>query len=129
MKIADGFDARRLRPKAHSNWRSRLVLTFAALLTLCGVLLLLAGASSLIGHPSALGELNASPAGAIVVLVFGTRRLGSMGGDIGAAIRNFRSALSDEDDGKGGKAPETLPPSTAAVTPASEKTRDDTHAG
>ena len=71
MKIADGFDARRLRPKAHSNWRSRLVLTFAALLTLCGVLLLLAGASSLIAHPSALGELNASPAGAIVVLVFG----------------------------------------------------------
>ena len=55
----------------------------------------------------------------IVVLVFGTRRLGSMGGDIGAAIRNFRSALSDDDEGKGGKAPETLPPSTAAVTPAS----------
>ncbi|HXF06940.1 MAG TPA: twin-arginine translocase TatA/TatE family subunit [Candidatus Acidoferrales bacterium] len=65
----------------------------------------------------------------IVVLVFGTRRLGSMGGDIGAAIRNFRSALSDEDDGKGGKAAENLPPSTAAGSPASEKTREDTHAG
>lgn len=71
MKISDGFDARRLRPKTPSNWRSRLVLTFAALLALLGALLLLAGAASLIGHPSALGELNASPAGATLVLVFG----------------------------------------------------------
>ncbi|MFI8372871.1 hypothetical protein ACIGCH_02030 [Pseudomonas helleri] len=71
MKIADGFDARRLRPKAHSNWGSRLVLTFAALLTLCGVLLLAVGASSLIGQPAALGDLNASPAGAAIVLVIG----------------------------------------------------------
>ena len=71
MKISDGFDARRLRPKTPSNWRSRLVLTFAALLTLFGALLLLAGAASLIGRPSALGELNASPAGATLVLVFG----------------------------------------------------------
>ena len=71
MKISDGFDARRLRPKTPSNWRSRLVLTFAALLTLFGALLLLAGAASLIGRPSALGELNASPTGATLVLVFG----------------------------------------------------------
>ena len=71
MKISDGFDARRLRPKAHRDWGSRLVLIFAALLILCGVLLLLAGAASLIGRPGALGELNASPAGAALVLVFG----------------------------------------------------------
>ncbi|AOA05802.1 MULTISPECIES: hypothetical protein [Pseudomonas] len=71
MKISDGFDARRLRPKAHRDWGSRLVLMFAALLILCGVLLLLAGAASLIGRPGALGELNASPAGAALVLVFG----------------------------------------------------------
>ena len=71
MKISDGFDARRLRPKDPSNWRSRLVLTFAALLTLFGVLLILAGATSLIGQPTALGELNASPAGAALVLIIG----------------------------------------------------------
>ncbi|NNB16769.1 hypothetical protein [Pseudomonas fragi] len=71
MKISDGFDARRLRPKAHRDWGSRLVLIFAALLILCGVLLLLAGTASLIGRPGALGELNASPAGAALVLVFG----------------------------------------------------------
>ena len=71
MKISDGFDARRLRPKAHRDWGSRLVLIFAVLLILCGVLLLLAGAASLIGRPGALGELNASPAEAALVLVFG----------------------------------------------------------
>ena len=71
MKISDGFDARRLRPKAHSDWRSRLVLMFAALLALLGALMFVAGATSLIGHPDALGELNASPAGASLVLVTG----------------------------------------------------------
>ncbi|MES2871287.1 MAG: hypothetical protein V4749_17160 [Pseudomonadota bacterium] len=71
MKISDGFDARRLRPKSHRDWRSRLVLIFAALLMVLGTLLLLAGATSLIGHPSALGELNTNPAGAWLVLVFG----------------------------------------------------------
>ena len=71
MKISDGFDARRLRPKAPGNWRSRLILTLAALLTLFGLLLMLAGTISLVGHPSALGELNASPAGAALVLGLG----------------------------------------------------------
>ena len=71
MKISDGFDARRLRPKAHRDWGSRLVLIFAALLILCGVLLLLAGAASLIGHSPALGELNASPAGAALIAGLG----------------------------------------------------------
>ena len=37
------------------------------------VLLLLAGAASLIGRPGALGELNASPAGAALVLDFRPR--------------------------------------------------------
>ena len=32
MKISDGFDARRLRPKGPSNWRLRLVAGIAALL-------------------------------------------------------------------------------------------------
>ena len=43
MKISDGFDARRLRPKGPSNWRLRLGVAFAALLALCGLLLSLAG--------------------------------------------------------------------------------------
>ena len=71
MKISDGFDARRLRPKSPSNWRSRVVLTIAALITVCGLLMALTGMASLIGHSPALGELNASPAGATLVLVLG----------------------------------------------------------
>lgn len=71
MKIADGFDARRLRPKTPSNWRSRLILTLAALLTLFGMLLLLAGITSLLGHPVAPSELDTSPTGASVTAVLG----------------------------------------------------------
>jgi hypothetical protein len=58
MKISDGFDARRLRPKGPSNWRFRIGAGFAALLATLGVLLAMAGAASLLGRPAALGELN-----------------------------------------------------------------------
>ncbi|MDY7559792.1 hypothetical protein QN382_18830 [Pseudomonas sp. 10B1] len=71
MKISDGFDARRLRPKGSGNWLMRLGAVFAALLATCGVLLILAGIASLIGHPPALGDLNASPLGALLVVVAG----------------------------------------------------------
>ncbi|MFK8068434.1 MAG: Sec-independent protein translocase subunit TatA [Gammaproteobacteria bacterium] len=33
---------------------------------------------------------------AIVVLLFGTRKLKNMGGDIGGAIKNFKGALKDD---------------------------------
>ena len=47
MKISDGFDARRLRPKGPSNWRLRLVACMAALLAIVGLLLAGAGGA---GH-------------------------------------------------------------------------------
>lgn len=34
----------------------------------------------------------------IVILVFGTKRLRSMGGDLGAAIKSFRSAVKEGED-------------------------------
>ncbi|CAD5199752.1 hypothetical protein [Pseudomonas sp. FEN] len=71
MKISDGFDARRLRPKGRSNWRSRLSAAFAALLATFGVLLIMAGAASLLGHAPALGDLNATPVGSAVALGVG----------------------------------------------------------
>ena len=37
----------------------------------------------------------------IVILVFGTKRLRNMGGDLGAAIKGFRKGMSDEDADKG----------------------------
>ena len=34
---------------------------------------------------------------AIVVLVFGTRRLRGAGGDLGAAVKNFKSAMNESE--------------------------------
>jgi hypothetical protein len=50
MKLSDGFDARRLRPKGPSNWRLRLVAGIAALLAM-GVLLAMAGGAACRGIP------------------------------------------------------------------------------
>lgn len=35
---------------------------------------------------------------AIVVMLFGTKRLRGMGSDLGAAIKGFRNSMSDADD-------------------------------
>lgn len=32
----------------------------------------------------------------IVVVIFGTKKLKNMGGDIGGAVKNFKSAMKDE---------------------------------
>jgi hypothetical protein len=58
MKLSDGFDARRLRPKGQSNWRFRIGAAIAALLAMSGVLLAMAGIASLLGHAPGLGDLN-----------------------------------------------------------------------
>ena len=34
---------------------------------------------------------------AIVVMIFGTKRLRNLGGDLGSAIRGFKKGLNDED--------------------------------
>ena len=36
----------------------------------------------------------------IFVLLFGTKKLRSMGSDLGSAIKNFKSAVNDDDDDK-----------------------------
>lgn len=71
MKLSGGFDAKRLRPRTPSNWGARLAAGFCALLATLGVLLAMAGAASLLGRPAALGELNANPTGAAVMLAGG----------------------------------------------------------
>ncbi|WP_018863181.1 MULTISPECIES: twin-arginine translocase TatA/TatE family subunit [Thioalkalivibrio] len=51
----------------------------------------------------------------IVVLLFGTKKLRNMGGDVGSALKNFRQAVKDPDgenkqdenaEGQDGEAPE-----------------------
>ncbi|MBI1423749.1 MAG: Sec-independent protein translocase subunit TatA [Gammaproteobacteria bacterium] len=34
----------------------------------------------------------------VVLIVFGTKKLGSIGGDLGMALRDFKHALNDKDD-------------------------------
>lgn len=37
---------------------------------------------------------------AIIIVIFGTKRLKNVGGDLGAAIKSFRNAVKDEDAAK-----------------------------
>ena len=41
----------------------------------------------------------------IVVVVFGTKKLKTIGGDLGGAIKSFRSAMSDSDEVKAADKP------------------------
>ncbi len=77
MKLSDGFDARRLRPRQPGHWRLRLASLFAALFAAAGILLALAGATALLGHAPKLGELNDSPGAAGTSLTAGLLLLGS----------------------------------------------------
>ena len=45
----------------------------------------------------------------IVVLIFGTKRLKSIGSDLGSAIKGFRSGISDENDKKAQEETKPLP--------------------
>jgi sec-independent protein translocase protein TatA len=39
----------------------------------------------------------------IVLLLFGTKRLRNIGGDLGSAIKSFRSAMNDGEEDKKGR--------------------------
>lgn len=52
----------------------------------------------------------------IVVLVFGTKRLRNMGGDLGAAVKGFRKGMED------GKEEKLEPDQIAADSPPETKT-------
>ena len=56
----------------------------------------------------------------IVVLVFGTKRLRNMGGDLGAAIKGFRKGMEDPNDG----AEEKLEPDQLAADQGPEATAE-----
>ncbi|ASY76439.1 Sec-independent protein translocase subunit TatA [Pectobacterium polaris] len=38
--------------------------------------------------------------GALIILLFGTNKLRSLGGDLGAAIKGFKKAMSDDQPAK-----------------------------
>lgn len=47
----------------------------------------------------------------VVMLVFGTKKLGSMGGDIGKAVKGFKDGVKGEDD----KPAQSVAPSQVAA--------------
>ncbi|RJE71274.1 preprotein translocase subunit TatA [Pseudoalteromonas sp. MSK9-3] len=58
---------------------------------------------------------------AIIVLLFGTKKLRGIGGDLGNAVKGFKKAVSDEDN----KAPEQLKDQTTQQQQeAAEKQKD-----
>lgn len=52
---------------------------------------------------------------AIVLLLFGTKRLKNLGGDLGGAIKGFKKAVADDD-------PKTLPNQETTANTTAEKT-------
>lgn len=60
----------------------------------------------------------------IVILVFGTKKLRNMGGDVGGAIRNFKQAMNTEDNDK-----ESGDKDKSEDAPLERKEADSTNAG
>ena len=60
----------------------------------------------------------------IVLLLFGTKRLRHLGGDLGSAIKGFRSAVKDGDDGKKPPVSEKLEESAGQTIEGEVTSRD-----
>ena len=59
----------------------------------------------------------------IVVLVFGTKRLGNVGKDLGEAVKGFKKGLQDDDD----KKPSGQLPDERRDSGSTTSQRDDEH--
>jgi len=59
----------------------------------------------------------------IVVLLFGTKKLRNLGGDLGSAIKGFKNAIGDEKDSiaKSEKTADTLSDSSNTTSETSQK--------
>lgn len=57
----------------------------------------------------------------IVVMLFGTKRLRSLGGDLGSALKGFKKAVSEEDEKKSEQEQLAQSKSSADVTAASSE--------
>lgn len=59
----------------------------------------------------------------IVVLLFGTKKLRTLGGDLGGAIKGFKNAMSSDEDKKAVEAKqESQAQTTAQATPSQPST-------
>jgi len=64
----------------------------------------------------------------IIVLLFGTKKLRNLGGDLGSAIKGFKSAIGEEKEQKNSteKTSDTLAHSSTAAEDVSKKTASKT---
>ncbi|QBG36235.1 Sec-independent protein translocase subunit TatA [Litorilituus sediminis] len=61
----------------------------------------------------------------IVVLLFGTKKLRNLGGDLGSAVKGFKNAISDEDKDKPAeKTSETLADNSNTTAEESSKAKE-----
>ena len=60
----------------------------------------------------------------IVVLLFGTKRLGSMGSDLGAAIRGFRKSMQDEPKPEGKRLPGEEPQKSEVIQGEAQRSEE-----
>ncbi len=60
----------------------------------------------------------------IVVLVFGTKRLRNMGGDLGAAVKGFRKGMEEEGKSEEKLEPDQITSESSEKAPTEEETRE-----
>lgn len=63
----------------------------------------------------------------IVALLFGTKKLRNMGGDLGSAVKGFKNAISDEDkkeEGTAEKTADSLANKSTTETQVTDKEKD-----
>ncbi len=60
----------------------------------------------------------------IVVVIFGTKKLRNMGGDVGGAVKNFRKAMNEDSEDL---TPEALNHKREAEEPSSQSQTEKTH--
>lgn len=65
----------------------------------------------------------------IVILLFGTKKLRNIGGDLGGAIRGFKKSMSEDDKEKDTNPDSLEEDDTSSESPAAaeDKPRDKTH--
>lgn len=59
----------------------------------------------------------------VVVLVFGTKKLGNMGGDIGKAVKGFKDGVKGADEDKPAQPPAQVADKTTIDVESKEKTK------
>lgn len=62
---------------------------------------------------------------AIVVLIFGAKRLRNLGGDLGGAVKGFKQAVKEEGDEKSAQIEDAADDATDAVKDAAMRETDE----